>query len=141
MWFMNHIFNPIVRWVLTSPLHTIMSKSVLLISFHGKKSGKEYITPVQYACDEKKIWIMVGLAGKKHWWHNLIGGAQVRVCIQREWLNGQASVLRGEANRQEITAGLKAMIKAFPSFGKQYGDLESPALDIESIVFVKIELN
>ncbi len=47
MWFMNKVANPFVRLILRSPLHGTMSAGLLLITYHGRKSGKEYTLPVQ----------------------------------------------------------------------------------------------
>jgi hypothetical protein len=41
--------NPMMRWLLRSPLHGLVSKVYLLLSVTGRKSGKVYVVPVQYA--------------------------------------------------------------------------------------------
>jgi len=122
MWFMNHVYNPIVSWLLQSPFHSGLSKDVLLIAFTGKKSGKEYITPVQYVRDGSTIWIVVGWPENKRWWRNLGGGAPVRLCLQRQWLSGDAVVFDGEAGRQGVIEGLRAMAAKYPKMrSTQYG--------------------
>ena len=141
MWFMNHFFNPLVRWILRSPLNGLMSKETMLITYRGRKSNKDYILPVQYVRVEQEVWISVGFAEKKHWWQNLIGGAPVRLCISGAWMNGQALVLRGESDRLEIIAGLRNMINKFPAMQKYYTDLEKTTFDVSSIVMVKVLLN
>ena len=47
MWLMNHLVNPIVRLILRSPLHRLVSGSILLITYQGRKSGKTYTLRVQ----------------------------------------------------------------------------------------------
>jgi hypothetical protein len=42
------LYNPIVSWLLRSPLQGLMSSSTMLITFAGRKSGKTYTTPVNY---------------------------------------------------------------------------------------------
>ena len=141
MWFMNHIFNAIVRWILLSPLHGLMSKNVLLIAFRGRKSGKEYMTPVQFSQEGKEVWILVGFAEKKRWWHNLTGGATVRLFIKGKWQNGQAIVLRGEADRPVILAGLRLIFRKFPVYQKGYGEIDSSTFNVEDIVSVEVTLD
>ena len=41
-------FNPMITWLLRSPLHGLVSKSIMLITYKGRKSSKEYTTPVNY---------------------------------------------------------------------------------------------
>jgi deazaflavin-dependent oxidoreductase (nitroreductase family) len=141
MWFMNHVFNPIVRWVLSSRLHALMSKNVLLIAFRGRKSGKEYSTPVQFAQEDKQVWILVGFAEKKNWWHNLMGGAPVRLCIEGKWQDGQAVLLKGEPDRDAILVGLKQIFKKSPAYQKQDADLGTESFKWEDVVMVKVVLD
>jgi hypothetical protein len=47
MWFMNKIANPFVRLILRSPLHGLFSAALLLITYLGRKSAKEYTLPCQ----------------------------------------------------------------------------------------------
>jgi len=39
-------FNPIMKWLIRSPLHGLVSKSMLVIGYTGRKSGKRYETPM-----------------------------------------------------------------------------------------------
>ncbi len=83
MWFMNKIANPFVKLILRSPLHGWMSAAVLLITYRGRKSGKEYTLPVQYVQDGNNVYIVPGFAEKKTWWRNLKGGADLRDKVLR----------------------------------------------------------
>ena len=42
------IINPMMRMLLRSPLHFVQSKSLMLITFTGRKSGRRLTTPVRY---------------------------------------------------------------------------------------------
>ena len=141
MWFMNRVFNPIMRWILTSPLHKIVSKGLVLICFSGRKSNKHYSTPVEYIQEGQVIWIMVGFPEKKVWWRNLVGGAPVNLCLRGEWVSGEAFALKGEDNRQEIIHGLALELKHYPSMQKKYPDITAPDFPLEGIVLVKVILD
>jgi len=43
------VMNPLIITILHSPLHSMMSKATMLITFTGRKSGKQYTTPVSYS--------------------------------------------------------------------------------------------
>lgn len=138
MWFMNHLFNPIMRWILNSPLlHKLASKDVLLIAFMGKKSGKHYTTPVQYLQDGRTIWIMVGFPDKKKWWRNLVGGAPVNLCLRGEWVSGEAVVLQGAVDRDKVRQGLEVFAARNP--GQRARLMEEAA--IEKTVLVQVLLD
>jgi len=141
MWFMNHIFNAFVKWILQSPLHKMMSRDVLLIAFQGRKSDKTYITPVQYSRDGQIAWILVGFPEKKNWWRNLSGGVNVKLCIETKWLSGQALLLQGNADRAEILTGVAHFIEKFPAMKKSYAEIQSSTYDLSRIVMVKVTVH
>jgi deazaflavin-dependent oxidoreductase (nitroreductase family) len=141
MWFMNRIFNPIMRWILTSPLHKIASKGVVLLCFTGRKSMKHYSTPVQYIQADQVLWIMVGFPEKKQWWRNLTGGAPVNLCLRGEWVSGEAYALKGEDDRAGIVEGLTHEIAKYPSLRKKYGDISTSDFLLTGIVMVKVVLD
>jgi hypothetical protein len=49
------IINPIMSLLLRSPIHGLWSKSAMLITFKGRKSGKSFTTPVRYRQDNDVI--------------------------------------------------------------------------------------
>ena len=44
----EYIIDPVLKAVLRSPLHRLVSDSLLFITFIGRKSGTEYTAPVGY---------------------------------------------------------------------------------------------
>ncbi len=74
---LTNIFNPLIILLLPSPLHMLVSKSTLLMTFTGRWSGKSYTTPVNYVLDGDILYI-VSQRGR-NWWRNLRGGAPVSV--------------------------------------------------------------
>ncbi len=87
-WFMK-VQNPLMKWLLRSSLHGLVSRMYLLITFTGRKSGATYTTPVQYAQDGDTLYIITSEGYT--WWKNLRGGADVRI-----HLRGQAYPARAE---------------------------------------------
>ena len=61
MWFMNKIINPFIILILRSPLRGIMGAGFLLISYTGRKSGKRFTLPVNYAREGSSILILPGM--------------------------------------------------------------------------------
>ncbi|NMC86251.1 MAG: nitroreductase family deazaflavin-dependent oxidoreductase [Anaerolineaceae bacterium] len=141
MWWMNHVLNPLMRWILSGPLHGWMDKGVMLISFQGRKSKKFYTTPVQYVQAGQEIWVTVGMPEKKRWWWNLVGGGLVNVCLRGEWLSGDALVLRGEDDREEIRRGLSEKLKQFPQSAHYLPDPQKSDFMVGDVVMVKVMLH
>lgn len=104
------IANPINKAILRSPLHGLMSKSTMLITFQGRKSGKTYTIPVDYHRVAQSITVYSWK--KRSWWKNLRGGAPVTVRVRGRDLAGAADMV--PASEAEIVAGLRAMYPTFP---------------------------
>jgi F420H(2)-dependent quinone reductase len=70
--------NPVVRAVLRSPLHRLLSKNLMLLTVTGRRTGRTYTVPV--GRHESKDGTFV-LSASGNWRHNLIGGANVRLLL------------------------------------------------------------
>lgn len=88
------IINPVMRALLRSPLHGIVSDSLMLITFTGRKSGRTFTTPVRYVeCDGV---IRCFTSREIPWWRNLRGGADVTLTVQGRQAQYHASVIEGD---------------------------------------------
>ena len=81
--------NAIVATILRSPWHRMRSERLLLLTFTGRKSGKEFTTPLRYVQEGKTLQMTVVYS----WWKNLVGGAPVRVLLRGHTYSGTAEVL------------------------------------------------
>jgi deazaflavin-dependent oxidoreductase (nitroreductase family) len=102
---LNRTANPVVRVVLSSPLHPLLSRSLALITVTGRRSGRRYTVPVGYCQDGDRVLIRVGWPERKHWWRNLKDAGQVEMCIRGARRTGQASA-RGD-ERTGVTVEVK----------------------------------
>lgn len=80
--------NPIMKWLLRSPLHSVVSGTYMLLTITGRRTGTVYTTPVQYA-QQGDVLYAITSAGYT-WWKNLRGGAEVKVLLRGKSLSGQA---------------------------------------------------
>ena len=104
-----------MKFILRSPVHGVVSKSVLLITFTGRKSGKTYTTPVSYSQTGQQVTIFTH-AG---WWKNLRSGAPVSLRIRGRELQGQAQPVAED--KQAVAAGLVEHLRKVPSDARYYG--------------------
>ncbi|MBX3015468.1 MAG: nitroreductase family deazaflavin-dependent oxidoreductase [Caldilineaceae bacterium] len=74
------IGNPLMKWLLRSPWHTVASQEVMLITFTGRKTGKRYTTPVNYVQDGEVLSVLSH--ARRTWWRNLRGGAPVTIVLR-----------------------------------------------------------
>lgn len=108
------ILNPIMKTILRSPLHKMISGQIMIITFKGRKSGKEYSTPISYFREHDKVYAFT----HSKWWKNLIGGAQVKLRIQGQDLLGQAEPVADDVT--QIADVLAKMLVVVPSDARFY---------------------
>ena len=95
--------NAIVTSILRSPWHGMRSNHLLLLTFIGRKSGKEFTTPLRYVQEGETLKMLVLYP----WWKNLREQSIVRVLLRGEWHTGSVEVLPGEDGGAEIKIRLK----------------------------------
>ena len=105
------LYNPIVIVLLRSPLHSLMDKSTILITFTGRKSGKKYTVPVSYVRDGDTLMM---ISQREHsWWKNLRGGAQVALYLQGHTLRARGDVF---TDAETVANKLLLFLGQFPGY-------------------------
>jgi hypothetical protein len=65
--------NPLVRGILRSPAHRLLSGSLIVLEYEGRTSGRAFAIPLRYA--ETKNARLVALAvdpARKRWWRTFV---------------------------------------------------------------------
>lgn len=137
------IVNRAMKFVLRSPAHGIVSKTVLLITFTGRKSGKAYTTPVSYS----QTGDLVTIFTHAEWWKNLPSGTPVTLRMRGREFQGLADPVAED--RQAIAAGLAQHLRQVPSDARYYSvkldDAHNPNLEeiekaVQSVVMLRVRL-
>ncbi|MCJ7661778.1 MAG: hypothetical protein MUO67_21745 [Anaerolineales bacterium] len=105
---MFKILNPFMKTILKSPVHKVVSDGILIITFMGIKSGKEYSTPISYFMENGTVYCFT----HAQWWRNLAEGAEVKVRLQGQDTAGFAQV-EAEDMAQK-TSAMRKMVIAKP---------------------------
>lgn len=136
------IVNRTMKLILRSPLHGMVSKSVLLISFTGRKSGKTYTTPVSYSQFGDQVHIFT----HSTWWKNLRSGTPVSLRLRGQELQGLPEPVE---DKHAIAAGLAEHLRKVPSDARYYGvtfdDQGNPRTDevekaVQSVVMICVQI-
>ena len=104
------LVNPVVRLLLRSPIHGFWSKSLLLITFTGNKSGRQYTTPVRYIRAGNLIRCFT--SAENTWWRNLRGGSEVMLRVQGENKKFRATAIENDPDR--IREALLHYLRKYP---------------------------
>ncbi|MDH3724829.1 MAG: nitroreductase family deazaflavin-dependent oxidoreductase, partial [Thermoleophilia bacterium] len=108
----RRLANPIVRATLRSRLHRLLSGALILVTYTGRRSAREFTIPVMYVQTGARLVVFVGDAEHKQWWRNLRGGAPVEVQLRGSRHRGHAVAVRGSAG--ELDAPLREYLARFP---------------------------
>lgn len=106
--------NPFVRWLLRSPLHGMLSRTLLLLTYTGRKSGKQYTIPVAYS----RVGDSINIFTRHTWWKQVRGGTPVVVEIQRQRFAGVAEAISDDP--AVIGAALLAHLREHPAMARSY---------------------
>jgi len=96
------VINTIVRALLKSPLHRLMSDSFLVMYYTGRKSGKSFRTPVRYMRVDGGVRVFT--ANHTQWWRNIAANPNVDLLIAGKTSPHLATVHRDDpdSNREML---------------------------------------
>lgn len=99
------LINALVTAILHSPLHGMRSHQLLLITFTGRKSGKQFTTPIRYVQEGETVLVKIPV--EYSWWKNLVEKPTVRVLLRGTLRTGTAEVLPEEGSMVVVKLHLR----------------------------------
>jgi hypothetical protein len=108
-------FNPIMKWLITSPLHFFVSKNMMLIIYTGRKSGKTYTTPINYLRVGNTIYATS--RQNRVWWRNLRGKIPVKLVLERKKVTAIPEVAE---DQESITTLMANYFQLAPKLARYY---------------------
>ena len=103
--------NPVMKALLNLPLHGLMSGSLMVVYFTGRKSGRPGATPVRYLRDEDGVLFCL-TSRETGWWPNFRSPAPVQLQLAGRRITATAHALTDDEARKE--ALLRRMLSRFP---------------------------
>lgn len=116
--------KPLVLAILRSPLHWMLSRDVLAMSYRGRRSGSLYTLPLSYvaktdspsnSAGAKTLYLCTRPA-ESQWWRNLQGGAAVELLLKGKVTQAKAWIL--DASSREALEGLRLFLQRNPRTGE-----------------------
>lgn len=134
--------NDFMSWVLRSPLHGMLSNGMMLITVTGRKTGRQYTTPVEYFRENGYLFVMT--SRNRTWWRNLKDGAQVSLLLKRKPVHAFAEL---ELDKKLVEVHMLAYIQHRPQAARPLGiHMENGNANVEDIariakdrLFVKLK--
>jgi deazaflavin-dependent oxidoreductase (nitroreductase family) len=113
--FLISVSNPFIRALLRSPLHDFLSDDMIIITYTGRKSGKEFSVPVNFQQEGKSLRVIS--QRDRNWWRNMRGGATVRVLIKGQEKDGWAELIE---EKSRVAEEIKNLLKKDPQYTKYF---------------------
>ena len=111
--------NPVVAWVLRSPLHPLLDRGLLMFRVTGRRTGRQYWIPVGYQHDGGKVTVLVSKAPRKQWWRNYRDPGPADVLLRGRTMHGRAHVLPPEST--VFREAIERTFRRLPGLGRQFG--------------------
>lgn len=87
----HRVVNPVVLWILRSPVHRVVSGWVTALTYEGRRSGRTFTTPVLYRRDGDRIVLLTPAEGT-NWWKNFREGHPLGLLVRGTRLTGTGTV-------------------------------------------------
>jgi len=112
--------NPVLRALLRSPLHPLVSRGLVLLTFTGRRSRERFTIPVGYQREaDGALTVMASEAPKKQWWKNYREPGPVEVLLRGRTRTGTARLL--EPGSEEFQGCAERTLLRVPAMGRIWG--------------------
>lgn len=111
--------NPLVAWILRSPLHPLLSPGLMLLTYQGRRSGRRIVMPVGYQRRGDSITVLASRARRKQWWRNFREPVPVELLVRGRVLYGEARGVPGTS--AEFREAVEATFRRLPRLAGQFG--------------------
>lgn len=103
--------NPLILRLLASRLHFLLSKGLLVASYRGRKSGKQFSTPLSYVQVGERLYLCTR-PSVANWWRNMRDGASIGIVLRGRPTRASATLL--DSSSEEALVGFQKFLTANP---------------------------
>jgi deazaflavin-dependent oxidoreductase (nitroreductase family) len=130
--FYNCLVNPVMRALLRSPIHAVVSRNIAILHYQGRRSGRSFDTPLSYVREGDTVLLLS--SQNTGWWKNFRDGASaVEVEIGGERHAGTAVLHEGDT--ESLQDGVRRFLTALPRDAIVYGvKLDKSKRPVESSI-------
>lgn len=104
--------NPLIAAVLRSPLHGLLSRNLLLLTYVGRKSGHGRTLPLSYVTVGERLYLCTRSSA---WWRSWRAGAPVDLRLRGRRVTALPHVV--DVGTPEALDALRAFLTANPKTG------------------------
>lgn len=135
--------NAWMKWALTTPvLQSMIGKGLALLTFEGRRSGRQYTIPISYQRDGDTVTVITKRA--RNWWRNFETPIEVALRLAGHDYTGKARIdSDDDANLRFMTEYLKKRPVDAKAFGLARDEvIEKRIAEIlPELVIIRIEVS
>jgi hypothetical protein len=122
------LIDRLVIGLLRSPLSRALGKSLLLVTYRGRRTRELHTFPAMYAREGNRVIVVAARAHEKQWWRQLEGGAEtiLRVLGEEAAAHGEL-VAERSARRGRL---LRRYLARFPLAARPLG-IGTPVAELD----------
>lgn len=105
--------NPVIAGVLRSPLHQLLSRNLLLLTYVGTKSGRRRTLPLSYVMVGERLYLCTR---SSRWWRQLRNGRPVGLRFCGRQVEATPTIV--DLSSAEALDALRAFLTANPKTGE-----------------------
>ena len=103
--------NPLVRIVLESRAHRLLSGRLVLLAYRGRRSGREFRIPLRYAETDAGAVVAIAVrADRKQWWRAFRAAGPATLTLRGARVAALGLVAEGD----ERDTALRAYLDRYP---------------------------
>jgi hypothetical protein len=95
-------WSRLVAAILRSPLHRLLDRRLIVLSYTGPRSGRRISLPVAYARDFDDLVVFVARHDDKRWWRSFRDGWPVTVRLQGRELAGRGRIVTADRRTRDV---------------------------------------
>lgn len=135
-WLEDRLLDPILRWLLRSPLHRLASRWLVHIGYVGRRSGDRCTVTAPYELVEGAV-VVVTPAAEGTWWRDFVEPWPCAVWLRGTRRSAEGVVVAGE-DRSRL---LERYSRRFSRRWGAVGDAGGATGDAEELVVVRFSLD
>ncbi len=97
--------NPLVRRVLDSPAHRLLSSQLLVLAYRGSRTGRMHRIPLRYAGTPAGEIVALALAPEsKQWWRSFAAPRAATITVRGARITVEGALSEGNGRQQALAA-------------------------------------
>ena len=97
--------NPVVRGLLDSPAHRLLSGRLLVLEYRGRRSGRTFRIPLRYAATRDGSLVAIAVEpDRKLWWRSFATSDQATLILRGGRVEAHGTLAEGRAREAALDA-------------------------------------